>query len=185
MVEQRNIPTASHVRRIVGRTAVLVVVIGIAALFIGCASTSGQGSGEDRIERAGAAPASQGVPTGGEIFAANCAVCHGASGEGQPDWHIKNADGTLPPPPLNGDGHTWHHGDGLLYRIVSQGGALPENPSFKSGMPAFGDHLTHQEIIAVLTHVKSLWGDKVKRGISIKESQAIISQQDPFPAVGE
>ena len=38
--------------------------------------------------------------------------------------------GTLPPPPLNGDGHTWHHADGLLYEIVSQGGKMLEDPSY-------------------------------------------------------
>ncbi len=58
----------------------------------------------------------------------------------------------------------------------------PDVPNFKSGMPAFGDLLTHEEIIAVLTYVKSLWGDKTKRGISIRESQAGASELDPFPA---
>ncbi len=118
------------------------------------------------------------------IFAANCAVCHGASGEGQPDWHIRKDDGTLPAPPLNGDGHTWHHADGLLFRIVSQGGALFEDssvPGFKSAMPAFGDQLSREEIVSVLTYIKSLWADKTSRGISIREAQASASQEDPFP----
>ena len=124
---------------------------------------------------------------GQEIFAANCAVCHGASGEGQPDWQIRRPDGTLPAPPLNGDGHTWHHPDGLLYRIVSHGGQLLEDPlipGFKSAMPAFGGTLSHDEIVEVLTYVKSLWGDKTKRGLSIRESQALVSEQDPFPGRG-
>ena len=127
---------------------------------------------------------SQDLAAGQAIFAANCAVCHGAGAEGQPDWHIKKDDGTLPAPPLNGDGHTWHHADGLLYQIVSQGGAIFEDPSlpgFKSAMPAFGDTLTQEEIISALTYVKSLWGDKVKRGLSIREAQALASRDDPFP----
>ena len=118
----------------------------------------------------------------------NCAVCHGAEGEGQPDWHIAKDDGTLPAPPLNGDGHTWHHPDGLLYRIVSQGGAQfesPSDPSFKSGMPEFRDRLNHEEIVSVLTYVKSLWGDKVRMDFSIRESQALLSERDPFPPAGE
>ena len=52
-------------------------------------------------------------------------------------------------------------------------------------MPAFGDQLSHEEIIEVLTHVKSLWEDKTKRGLSIWESQALVSKQDPFPPEGE
>ena len=127
------------------------------------------------------------VSRGAEIFATNCAACHGISGEGQPDWHLKNPDGTLPAPPLNGDGHTWHHADGLLYRIVSQGGTIfedPDYPGFKSAMPAFGGQLTHDEIIAVLTYVKSLWEGKTKLGIAIRESQALVSEKDPFPPEG-
>ena len=123
-------------------------------------------------------------PKGQEIFAANCAVCHGAEGQGQPGWHIPKGDGTLPPPPLNGDGHTWHHPDGFLYRYVSGGGRMLEGaglPGFKTAMPAFGETLSHEETIAVLEYVKSLWGDKASRGLSIRESQAHISQRDPYP----
>lgn len=144
-------------------------------------------SSETEQVSATGSPLSDTARAGDDIFASNCAVCHGADGEGQPDWHITKADGTLPPPPLNGDGHTWHHGDGLLYRIVSQGGAILEDPrysSFKSGMPAFGDRLSHEEIIAVLTYIKSLWGDKIKLGRSIRESQGLASEQDPFPSDG-
>ena len=49
-------------------------------------------------------------------------------------------------------------------------------------MPAFGDGLNHQEVIAVLTFVKTLRGDKTRGGFSILKPQAIISQKDPFPA---
>ena len=127
------------------------------------------------------------VARGEELFAANCATCHGAGGEGQPDWHITKDDGTLPPPPLNGDGHTWHHGDGLLYRIVRNGGEEFEDPrfgSFKSAMPGFGERFSHDDIVAVLTYVKSLWDGKTSRGISIVESQARASEDDPFPPGG-
>ena len=123
------------------------------------------------------------VRSGQEVFAATCAACHGENGEGQPNWHIRNENGTLPAPPLNGDGHTWHHADGLLYRIVSQGGKFqetPEVPSFKSAMPAFGELLSHEEIVATLEYVKSLWGDKTKRGLSIRESQRWLSEGGPI-----
>ena len=80
------------------------------------------------------------IEEGREVYASACAACHGAAGEGQPEWHVLKADGTLPAPPLNGDGHTWHHPDGVLYRVVSEGGQVLEDPAleFKSAMPAFG-----------------------------------------------
>ncbi len=161
---ERRKPSAKARSRLLILTGVCAIISMIA---LACSSSS-----------------SQDLEEGRELFVANCAVCHGAGGEGQPDWHIKKDDGTLPAPPLNGEGHTWHHGDGLLYRIVSQGGAIsegPDVPGFKSAMPAFGETLTREEIISVLTYIKSLWGDKVKLGISIREAQEMTSRNDPFP----
>ncbi len=119
-----------------------------------------------------------------KVFTVNCAECHGAAGQGHPDWQIQNADGTLNPPPLNGDGHTWHHSDGLLYRIVRDGGAISSQPDFKSGMPSFGDKLTHDEIVDVLIYVKTLWDGKTFADVSILELQERRSAADPFPASG-
>lgn len=154
--------------------AILLITLTLAAAaLLACSSPSETG-----------APAAEdpSPPSGRTLFVTNCAGCHGAVGEGQPNWHVRNADGSLPAPPLNGDGHTWHHSDGLLYRIVRDGGAELAVPGFKSVMPAFSETLTHQEIVAVLTYVKSLWTDKTSRGISIVESQAFASEQDPFPS---
>ena len=158
--------------------ALVIAVVGA------CSSPSGDGGTATGVA-ASPAPATRAPApvsrTGPEIFATTCAVCHGAAGEGQPNWRIAKEDGTLPPPPLNGDGHTWHHADGLLYRIVSRGGAIP---GYKSGMPAFGDQLSREEIVDVLTYVKSLWGDKSFQEHSIRETQGLLSENDPFPPKG-
>ena len=123
--------------------------------------------------------------SGQEVFASICSACHGLQGEGQPNWHIPLENGALPAPPLNGDGHTWHHGDGFLYRIVREGGRFQEDPvllpNFKSAMPAFDAQLSHEEIVAVLTYIKEWWGGKTSRGLSIVEAQANKSIGDPFP----
>ena len=165
---------------LVSRTAAFVIVVLSLVLVIACSpSQVGDNPTSDSVVPPSPAPVKD-----RDLFVANCAVCHGVGAEGQPNWHIKNADGTLPAPPLRGDGHTWHHSDGLLYRIVSGGGKTledPSFPSFKSGMPAFEDRLSHQEIVDVLNYVKSLWAGKTSRGLSIGESQALASEQDPFP----
>ena len=167
------------VLRVGGFAAAFVVLAVGAALLAGC----GESSIDDNRE-SGSPASSQVVQRGRDVFASTCAACHGAGGEGQPDWHLTKPDGFLPAPPLNGDGHTWHHADGFLYRVVNEGGKFQEDPrfpSFKSAMPAFGDRLSHQEIVAVLTYTKTLWGDKTRAGFSIRESQALVSEQDPFP----
>ena len=48
-------------------------------------------------------------------------------------------------------------------------------PNFKSGMPAFGEQLTDEEIWAVIDHIKTFW----KPGQ--REGQSEISQNQPFP----
>ena len=166
-----------------GRCVSILVALIAAVAALGCSSSADDNSSQSG-NSASSDPTSR---TGQEIFAATCAACHGADGRGQPNWHIPMEDGTLPAPPLNGDGHTWHHADGLLYRIVSGGGKILEDPtvpSFKSGMPGFGEQLSHEELVAVITYVKSLWGDQVKRGLTLRESQALVSEGDPFPSGG-
>ena len=94
---------------------------------------------------------------------------------------VRDEDGRLPPPPLNGDGHTWHHSDGVLYGIVSVGGL---GIGFGSNMPAFGEELTHDEIIEVLEYVKTLWEGKEIDSIPIIEAQRELSLSDPYPEPG-
>ena len=151
-------------------------LVAVFAMVVACSAPEG----EEVVAPSAVTPVFE-VTTGQELFATTCAVCHGTNGEGQPNWHIRKEDGTLPPPPLNGDGHTWHHGDGLLYRIVSSGGGISGD---ESGMPAFGEVLSHQEIIDVLLYVKSLWAGKTFQGHSIWETQALVSENDPFPVEG-
>ena len=168
----------SAVVRTTGTWAALLFLIAAVALSTACSSSQGTG---ETAEPAGTQP-------GQQTFATVCAACHGLAGEGQPDWHIRKADGTLPAPPLNGTGHTWHHADGLLFRIVSKGGELWEDPSLpdlKSGMPGFELQLSREEIIDVLEYVKSLWVDRQARGVSIVEHQSRISETDPFPPPGD
>ena len=162
----------------------LSCVIALALAFIAAVACSSPTGDEGETTENADLPVAA-VRTGEDIFEGTCAACHGVSGEGQPDWHIPKADGILPPPPLNGDGHTWHHGDGFLYRMVRDGGKPLESPSlphFKSGMPAFGEQLSHDEIVGVIGYVKSLWGDKTGRGMSIREWQAEVSLNDPMPS---
>ncbi|MGP1355302.1 c-type cytochrome [Roseicyclus sp.] len=103
------------------------------------------------------------VALGAEVYAAHCAACHGAELEGQPDWQVALPDGRLPAPPHDESGHTWHHPDRLLIDITTRGTAAVVGGGYESDMPGFGDVLSEAEIVAVLSHIKSTWPERVIR----------------------
>lgn len=107
---------------------------------------------------------------GKQLYTENCASCHGVSLEGQENWRIKNDDGTMPAPPHNETGHTWHHDDELLFSYTKLGGAelLKQRgvTNFKSGMPGFKDTMTDEEIVAVIAYIKSTWPEEIQKGQS-------------------
>lgn len=95
---------------------------------------------------------------GQKLYMDHCAQCHGANLEGEtPDWRKRKADGTLPAPPHDATGHTWHHSDSVLFVITKHGGQAVAPPSFKSAMPGFGDQLSDAEIRSILAYIKSRW----------------------------
>lgn len=98
------------------------------------------------------------IALGAEVYARNCAVCHGAKLEGQPNWRIRLPNGRLPAPPHDESGHTWHHTDAVLFGITKNGLVPPYAPKdYESDMPAFGGKLSDDEIRAVLAFIRSHW----------------------------
>ncbi|MCY3921477.1 MAG: c-type cytochrome [Chloroflexi bacterium] len=160
-------------RRWAQTSVVLMVLVGWVGLIVACGQSEPAAS-----PAADQASQVSGPRTGQQIFAATCAACHGADGKGAENWMVRDEDGRLPPPPLNGEGHTWHHSDGVLYGIVSEGGA---GIGFGSNMPGFKEELTRDEIIAVLEYVKAWWEGKAIDGFPIAESQRELSEADPYP----
>ena len=101
------------------------------------------------------------VARGQEVYAENCASCHGAQLEGEPDWRQRDADGFLPAPPHDVSGHTWHHPDGQLVAITALGTEKIVGGGYKSRMPGFADTLSEDDILAVLAFIKSTWPSEV------------------------
>lgn len=99
----------------------------------------------------------QAVARGGRIYAAECAICHGARLEGGPAPARPGAPGPLAPP-LGATGHAWRHPDAQLAAAVARGteGAAPAGVP-RVTMPAFADRLGPDGIDAVLAYVKSHW----------------------------
>lgn len=97
------------------------------------------------------------VRLGEVIYDAECAACHGADLEGEPDWRTRGPNGRLPAPPHDETGHTWHHSDRHLILMTAYGPQYFAGPTYESDMPAYAETLTTAEIIAVLSYIKSTW----------------------------
>lgn len=98
------------------------------------------------------------IAAGGRVYMTQCASCHGAQLEGQPEWRTRGANGLLPAPPHDADGHTWHHPDELLFRITKFGVAsVIGDPNYKTSMPVYEATLSDQDIIGVLSWIKAQW----------------------------
>ncbi len=93
------------------------------------------------------------VTAGQSTYVQNCAACHQPDLSGAQDWKIRDENGRLKPPPLNSDGHAWHHSDSLLIEVVTDGSFDPE-----SAMKGFADRLSDTEIADVIEFLKSTWG---------------------------
>lgn len=116
------------------------------------------------------------VKFGRAVYAQYCASCHGAHGEGAPNWQKYDEGGELPAPPHNAQGHTWRHSDADLYEIVNKGMRDPFNKTTRLTMPPFGDTLSPAQMLAVIIYLKTLWTPEER------EFQAQESQGHPLPA---
>ncbi|MDQ6681519.1 MAG: cytochrome c [Pseudomonadota bacterium] len=115
------------------------------------------------------------IAAGSRVYAAQCASCHGATGEGVPDWERPDTSGEMPAPPHDSTGHTWKHSDAMLYRIVRNGWRDPYNKTTRLTMPAFGQTLSPGEVRDVIAYLKTMWAPE-QRKFQIEESE-----HAPFP----
>ena len=112
------------------------------------------------------ASAADDLAQGAALYAEHCASCHGENLEGAPDWRRQGEDGLYPAPPHDATGHTWHHGDRLLFDYTKLGGegalAALGITDFESGMPGFAEVLTDDEIRNILAFIKSTWPEPLR-----------------------
>lgn len=112
------------------------------------------------------------VALGQQIYAAQCASCHGANLQGQPNWQTELPTGGRVAPPHDASGHTWHHDDALLFNIIKKGkDAMRSLGNYKYNMPAFGEKLTDEEIRAALAFIKSRWPAEILKS-QLKRSRS-------------
>jgi mono/diheme cytochrome c family protein len=96
------------------------------------------------------------VQAGAALYAQHCASCHKPNAEGMADWRTRDENGKLPPPPLNGTAHAWHHSLDVLRSVVKRGGG-----AIGGSMPTFADQLSSGDVDAILAWVQSHWSDEI------------------------
>jgi cbb3-type cytochrome c oxidase subunit III len=136
-------------RPLVSRRSALVAFALVAAGSIGALRTIP--TAEARTPRPHAAVPALGAD-GKQVYSTTCAACHQATGEG--------VEGTYPPLA----GSEWVNGDeSKVVRIVLNGVTGPvevAGETYNGMMPAWGPVLKDADIAAVLTYVRSSWGNK-------------------------
>ena len=124
-----------------------VTLAGVVSLALGQVAT----------ERDRATTDQQLVAAGGKLFRRNCAVCHSWTAEGTvADWREPGPDGKLPPPPLNGTAHAWHHPRSGLLLAIKQG-----TVRIGGNMPAWQGKLSDSQMSVIVDYLISLWPEEV------------------------
>lgn len=101
------------------------------------------------------------VSLGKTVYDAKCATCHGAQGEGKPPhW-----------PPLAGNQSIEMESAVNPIRMVLNGGYPPgtEGNPRPYGMPPFAGQLSDNEIAAVVSYIRTAWGN---RGTAVSAREA-------------
>ena len=127
------------------------------------------------LHPAGAPSEAEEQASGASVFSSRCAACHQANGRGVPGVF----------PPLAGS--EFVNGDSArLVRLVLHGLTGPvsvEGATFNGAMPAWRDQLRDAEIAAVLTYVRSSFGNAssgVSAGLVSAERAATASRTTPW-----
>jgi cbb3-type cytochrome c oxidase subunit III len=111
--------------------------------------------------------------SGSQIFAARCATCHQASGQGTSAY-----------PPLNGNPHVAAADPkGMIATIVNgRSGPLVVNGTTYNGrMPTWKGQLSNADIAAVATYVRSAWTNKAS---GVTEQQVAAAGPSVLSTVG-
>lgn len=137
----------------VGLLVAAMVTFGVVYIAVSDVNTpSSWGDGRTLAELAGEAPGAAAAKVdGAALYASICAACHQAAGTGLPGVF----------PPLAGS--EWVTGkEGPLAAIVLHGVTGPlevKGNTYTGAMPAFKDQLDDAQVAAVLSHIRSQWGN--------------------------
>lgn len=129
-------------------------IVYIATTQTNVPSEWGDGRSEAELLASAGTGGANGMADGAAIYASRCVACHQANGSGLPGVF----------PPLAGS--EWVTGDSkrlafILLHGVS-GTLTVRGTTYNGSMPAFKDQLNDAEIAAVMTHIRSQWGNSAE-----------------------
>lgn len=100
----------------------------------------------------GTSSAALAASNGKSLFDTNCSTCHGGNGQGQPSVF----------PPLAHNPDETAKDPTAVIKIVLHGLNVPKTimgKQYSGGMPAWSN-LSDEDIAAILTYIRSSWGNK-------------------------
>jgi S-disulfanyl-L-cysteine oxidoreductase SoxD len=109
------------------------------------------------------------VKEGKQLYARACASCHGRRLQGQLLWQVRDEFAGQRAPAHDQTGHTWQHSDDELFYITKFGRFSTTPPSAKSYMPAYGQSLSDDQILATIAYIKATWP------LGLRVSQALLN----------
>jgi mono/diheme cytochrome c family protein len=135
---------------LLGLIAVVLTGWGVSYFFLNTESTAAANAEPSLAANTAGQPATPAVD-GGQIYTTRCVSCHQASGAGLPGVF----------PPLAGS--EWVNGDpntlALIPLLGINGSITVAGKSYSGAMPAFGAQLSDAELAAVLSHIRSSFGN--------------------------
>lgn len=98
-----------------------------------------------------------------------CASCHGRNLQGQPLWQLRDEYAGRRAPAHDETGNTWQHSDDEIFHMIKYGRFSSAPANAVSFMPAYEDHLSNCDIIAVMAFIKARWPT------ALRVSQAMLN----------
>jgi len=161
----------------------LALTLGCSYYIMRTSAASASAYGDTRTvsdlrRKAQVAPGNEAAIDGATVFATRCAACHQTSGTG--------LAGVFPPLA----GSNWVNGrETTVVQIVLHGiqGSLTVNGvAYQGTMPTFGPQLSDAEIAAVVTYVRSHWGNQASTvAAALVSAQRAATAQRSAPWLGD
>jgi len=118
---------------------------------LGAGNSAGASSTVGKSTTGGTTPASTGPAHGAQVFTQNCTTCHGANGQGQPGVF----------PPLAGNKQVTGDPKVSINALLHGLKGVPiDGKTYAAQMPAWKGQLSNADIAAVITYIRSSWGNK-------------------------